>query len=672
MPPYRYGYYYQRRYRKRRPYFSRRRTRKTLRRKWRRKRYRRRRKVNFKFYKKYNRKLKTIKVKQWQPKQITKCKIKGTKCLIQGSPLRSSNNFIQYVYSYIPEFQPGGGGWTLIIHSLETLFEDYQHLQNIWTTSNAGLPLTRYMGCKMRFYQSPETDYVVTYDNCWPMVDTPLSHADASPGFMLQKKNKIIIPSTLNKRKRKPYKQVWIKPPAQMYNHWYFTKDICKTPLVLITATTCSLNNPFARPEAKSNNISLKCLNVRLFQNTNFQHPPETTYYSPKTTDSTQSKNIYLYSSHLNYNTAKVKDLHPLGNTKELKIGVPYSNLNSTDDIKLSNLGNPFEKSNLTSDEMYLYYSTKNFTEMWNLKSNNNTLNTISDILPVETKTIITVRYNPDKDTGKDNKIYLVKNFENQGWKEPTDENLIIEGFPLYYALWGWLDWQKKLKKAVRVFNDYTLVIQTKVFDVELPYYVLLDQDFIDGYEPYGDLQNPPITPSYYSTQNWFPKTTYQEQSIQKICDTGPFTPKTPWNHYLQIRYQYTFYFKWGGCPKDLKKAYDPCLQPKWPTPDNISPATEISNPSTSPSTMLYSWDWKEDYIKKKALKRIADHTPINENILSITESNYNPKPLQKKRKTQTSESEEEQEEEELLQQLLKLKKQRQHLQQLLQLTGIK
>lgn len=672
MPPYRYGYYYQRRYRKRRPYFRRRGIRQTFRRRRRKKRYRRRTKVNFKFFKNYKKKLKTIKVKQWQPRQIVKCKIKGTKCLIQGSPLRSSNNFIQYIYSYTPEYQPGGGGWTLIVHSLETLFEDYEHLQNIWTTSNAGLPLTRYLGCKMRFYQTTETDYVVTYDNCWPMVDTPLSHADASPGFMLQKKHKIVVPSTLTKKKRKPYKQVWIKPPAQMYNHWYFTKDICKTPLVLLTATTCSLTNPFAKPESKSNNISLKCLNIKLFQNTNFQHPPEDTYYSPKTTDSTQKKNIYLYSSNLSYTEATVNNLVPLGNTKQNKFGPTYQHLNSSQDIKLENLSNPFNKHFFSEDEYYLYYSTKNFTEMWTFRNNQKKLNTIPEILPVDSKTIITVRYNPDKDTGKDNKIYLVKNFTNDGWKPPTDENLIIEGLPLYYALWGWLDWQKKLKKAIRVFNDYTLVIQTKTFDVELPYYVLLDQDFIDGYEPYGDLQNPPIQPSYYSNENWFPKTTYQEQSIQKICDTGPFAPKTPWNHYLQIRYNYTFYFKWGGCPKELKKAYDPCLQPKWPTPDNITPATEISNPATSPSTFLYSWDWKEDYIKKKAIKRISEHTPINENILSITDSKYNPRPLQKKRKTQTSESEEEQEEEELLQQLLKLKKQRQQFQQLLQLTGTK
>lgn len=559
----------------------------------------------------------------------------------------------------------------MIVHSLETLYEDYEHLQNIWTESNAGFPLARYLGCRMKFYQSPETDYVVVYDNCWPLVDTMYSHADASPGFMLQKRNKIIVPSILTKKKRKPYKTVWIRPPSQMYNHWYFTKDICKTPLAMITATAVSLLNPFAKPEALSNNISLKVLNVRLFQNTNFQHPPETTYYSPKKTDSTTPENIYLYASHISYNECKIINLHPLGNTKQNQIGTTYASLNSQDNIKLENLGNPFYSNFFSEQEMYLYYSTSNFTDMLKLKTTypNKTLNEIPNILPLTSPTIYTVRYNPDKDTGEGNKIYLVKNYEDTQWKEPQDKNLVFDGFPLYYLLWGWLDWQKKLKTAVRIFNDYTLVIQTKQFDYELPYYVLLDQDFIDGYEPYGELHQPPITPSLYNKENWFPKTTYQEQSIQRICDTGPFTPKPPWKHYLQARYSYTFYWKWGGCPKELKKAYDPCLQPKWPTPDNITTRTEISHPRESPSTHLYYFDWNQDYVKKKAIKRITEHTPTNENILSVTESIYNPPPT-KKKKTQTTESEEE-EEEELLQQLLKLRDQRLHLQQLLQLKGI-
>ncbi len=40
----------------------------------------------------------------------------------------------------------------------------------------------------MKFYQSDVTDYMVVYDTCWPMVDTYLTHADASPTSMLLKR----------------------------------------------------------------------------------------------------------------------------------------------------------------------------------------------------------------------------------------------------------------------------------------------------------------------------------------------------------------------------------------------------------------------------------------------------------------------------------------------------
>nr|UGV38462.1 MAG: ORF1 [TTV-like mini virus] len=666
MPP--YWTYRRRRWRttkRRRPYFRTWRARQTFRRNKYKRRWRRHRKVKRRRFKK---KLSKITIKQFQPKSIKKCKVKGTKCLFQGSPLRSNNNFIQYIYSYTPEHQPGGGGWTLIIHSLETLYEDWLHLENIWTETNAGLPLIRYLGCSFKFYQSQDTDYVVVYDNCWPMVDTELSHADAAPQRMLQKQHKIIIPSLNTRKKRKPYKKIWVKPPSQMYNHWYFSRDICKTPLVMLTATAVDLRNPFARPEAMSNNISLTCLNVRLFQNTNFQHPPETSYYSPKMLNNTEK--MYLYGTYANHNEATINDLFPLGNSKQLQLGKPYKQINSKEDIKLSNLGNPFHSDINDKETFTVYYSTKPFTDQEWFSNKTQKLQQTNYLQILDSPYYITVRYNPDKDTGAKNKIYLVRNYEETNWTEPNNKNLILEGLPLYYMLWGWLDWQKKLKEAVRVFNDYTLVIITDQFDVELPYYVLIDDDFRDGFEPYGELTTPHVQPSQYTTQNWFPKTTFQEQSIQHICDTGPFTPKPPWKHYLQARYSYQFHFKLGGCPKLLKKPSDPCLQSKWTTPDNIARPTQITNPSLPPETELYSWDWEEDYVKRKAIKRIKQYTPADKNILSITESTREPPPLKKRKTTTTSETEEE-EENNLLQQLLNLRQQRQQLQQLLQLEGI-
>ncbi len=77
-----------------------------------------------------------------------------------------------------------------MVFSLDSLFEDYEHLENVWTSSNVALPLVRYLGCTIRLYQSQATDYVFLYDNCWPMVDTPFTHADSCPIRMLMRKTK--------------------------------------------------------------------------------------------------------------------------------------------------------------------------------------------------------------------------------------------------------------------------------------------------------------------------------------------------------------------------------------------------------------------------------------------------------------------------------------------------
>lgn len=109
-------------------------------------------------------------------------------CLFQGSPLRSIFNYTQYLMSYVPFEEPGGGGYFVIAISLASLWEDFEHLRNVWTTSNAALPLVRYMGCTFHFYQSQYTDYAVEINNCFPMKDFKYTHADIAPNRMLLKK----------------------------------------------------------------------------------------------------------------------------------------------------------------------------------------------------------------------------------------------------------------------------------------------------------------------------------------------------------------------------------------------------------------------------------------------------------------------------------------------------
>lgn len=602
----------------------------------------------------------------FQPKTINACKIVGYKCLFQGSHFRKQHNYIQYIYSYAKPPMPGGGGWSLLVFSLDSMYEDFKHLQCIWTKGNAGLPLVRYMGCKLTLYQSKYDDYIVKYDNCWPMVDTPHTHADSSPSRMIQARHKIVMPSRQTKQRRKPYKKVFIKPPPQMTNKWYFQRDMCKIPLLMLTTTAISLTEPFASPEKRNNNILLHYLNPYIFKNNNFQHFSVTTGYSPKTlTVGTETEPYYLYADLSGQemptqDTQKkqwLKQLIPLHNTKHYSAGATLEVCINNN--KPENWGNPFYYRYTDPDTSTIYLSN------WTVATFASNINGNLDKLKISKATqnlIYETVYNPDNDTGENNVAYLVKNTEESNFQPPQDKDLQIEGFPLFNLLWSWTDFIKKLEKYTNIENNYTLVILTKSFHEQDPYFVLTDYSFLHGFDPYTPETNQSHTPSYYNQQNWFPKIQFQDESIGLICESGPFVSRT--KNYMQAECKYKFYFKWGGCPKQLEKAYNPCSQPKWTTPNSIDARLEIQDPNEPPETNLYYWDWSKDFVKETALQRIREHTITDDQTFSISAS----KSSAKATTPQTQTTKEEEEEEKLQQQLIRIRKQRVHLQLLLQL----
>nr|UGV39440.1 MAG: ORF1 [TTV-like mini virus] len=654
MPPYRRRYRYNFYRKRRRPWLYRRRTRKTFRRKWRRPIYRRRYKVK---RRRFYRKKKKIVLSQFQPTTINKCKIIGYKCLLQGSPLNSSKNYIQYVYSMVPPHWPGGGGWSLIIFSLASLYEDYLHLQNIWTRSNAALPLVRYRGCRIKFFQSEDTDYIVTYDRCWPMVDTMFTHADAAPSRMLQKKHKITVPSRRTSQRKKPYKAVFIKPPAQMTNEWYFQRDLCKIPLLMITTTAIDLTHPFCSPKAKSNNITIRCLSPLIFQNIDFANYPKISGYWPKKDH--EGNKLYLYASHQHFTTLNqqnAKNLIPLLNTKDYQPGSTYGSSGFEDNEKY--WGNPFYYAYITDttseDTYYIYISKTNSATMKEYISNSTTTPTIT---LVSGPFIYECRYNPERDTGAKNKCYLVSTSSQDGLVPPQNTNFIFDGFPLYILLWSWTDWIKKLKQTPDIDKYQLLVIETDQFDVTLPQYIPIDIDFTSGFDPYTpdhtDTQVP-HRPNIYNSKNWHPKLMFQQQMIEKICQSGPGCCRS--TNYFQAHCKYKFFFNWGGCPKQLQKAYDPCLQSKYTTANNIGTRLEITNPNRPPQSELYYWDWEKDYVKEQAIQRIGYYTETDVQNISVSGNANNPPPL---KKVQEKEDTAEKEEKELFLQLQQLRHRR-------------
>lgn len=585
------------------------------------------------------------------------------KCLFEGSAMRKSNNYWQYPHTIIPEKFPGGGGWGLQVISLSSLYEDYQHLSNYFSASNAGLPLVRFKGMKLIFYQNQNTDYVVEIENCWPMVDTPLKHANSQPQRMLMSKKKIIVPSIFTKRLRKGKKKTFVKPPAQMLNQWYFQKDVCNTKLAMITATACSLTDYYIPYKAESNNISLNALNTNIFKNADFQQPAATTGYSPR-------NNYYFYSTwNGTIGIPKNADqLIYLGDSKNFTQGkqTPKETIKESGYPK-QNWGNPLYTHYLTGD-IPLYTSSKGPTDqVWKTNAEKPTESNSIDkyLTPMHYPPTTTVRYNPDKDTGEGNIVYFVDNYNRAGdnsFDPPADENKKITGFPLWIALWGWADWIKKLGLLPRVDKDHILVIQSSFFDVKFPYYVFLDNSFIDSMGPYN---TPKTTEDEF---NWYPKFWYQQKQIETICACGPGVSRARDDESLQAKMEYKVYVKWGGCPSTLEKVYDPCSQPKWPTTSGLQQTISITNPEFEPANYFYSWDTRRDFLTDTALKRLKKNQETDETVSIKTGSKSSPSAdlqiLQTLQESSDEASTPEKKKETLQHKLLRLRRNHRQLQQ--------
>nr|UGV36545.1 MAG: ORF1 [TTV-like mini virus] len=656
MPPFR-RWWTTRYYRRPRTWRSRRWNRWTRRRRPRKtifRRYRRRRRVR---RKRYLKKLKFLKIKQWQPRTIKRCKIKGYKCLFWAGPNRTNNNYAQYQETFIHATQPGGGGWSYLVFSLAALWEEHDKCRNWWTGNNEGLPLVRYNGCKFKFFRDLYTDYCVSYSLCLPMLDAPLVHANSSPYNMLLTRHRFIVPSIQHKPQGKKYIKKYFHPPDLLKNKWYFQADLCKTGLILLTTTAIDLNYFYIPRDSINNNISIFALNSKIFQNNGFIQIP-TNGYAPKT-------NYYLYCTIPGQQHTQIKHLSFLGKPGPFTLG-QARNDNQQYLQQDTKWGNPFHPSVL-NHEITVYFSTQQPTQVYNDPNKTITEAKSSNLIQEVTEPfIVEYRYNPDRDTGYENKCYLTSITRNStNFKPPDDDNLQINGFPLFISLWSWIDWQKKLAYIQNVDQTYCLTIQTKFTDTLKPELIIpIDHDFLQGKGPYGlDQQHWNL----HTQTTWYPKVGAQLVTIDQICRAGPATPKYTNGKSIQAHCHYQFYFKWGGCPAPMTKLTNPCSQPKYPVPDTMLQRLQRQNPAHPPELDLHDFDERKQTITKRCIKRLQEFTPIEQTLLSITGPS-NPPTKTKRQKLQetlqTSDSEEEKTD--IQQQLLKQRLQQRKLKRVL------
>nr|UGV34039.1 MAG: ORF1 [TTV-like mini virus] len=596
MPPFqRYRYYRRNWWNKgrRRNWYRRRRPRKTFR-----SRKRRGRRVRRKFYYKRLKKLKKITIKQYQPLSIRKCRIEGYLCLFQAGYGRYGNNYTLWKETIFPPKYPGGGGWSIQRISLANLYTQHKEHMNYWTHSNERLNLCRYEGCKVTLFRERFTDYIFTWMEEEPRHVPKYYYCSHHPLRLLTHKRKKVVPSlTTQPHKRKPYKSVWIPPPKIMKNQWFFQQQLSQYTLLTFAAVSCSLSNMFGSDKLVSNNCTIWCIDTKVFSSPFFQFKAQHPEWGYQITG-----NQYLWgvdSRALQPTEAKWSESIYLGNTMENKRGTYITAQNVT---KFEDWGNPFFWAYLTR---HLPVAQTQATENPNTIKGKLTEKITASHFK-DTPLVFPVRYNPFKDKGTGNRLYLVPNYlsSQNTWNATSDPDILFENYPLWLMCWGLEDILKRIGKTSELDRNWIVVIQSSYFSQTEQFFVPISHDFILGKGPYNteheDLSGDDIT-------NWHPRYKYQRQAINDIIMTGPAVATGDNAQNIQATMKYQFYFKWGGNSSPQATIYDPVNQPVTPYPHQFNLYNEIINPATSITGETYPWDFRRDFLTETAAERIKE-----------------------------------------------------------------
>nr|QXG20227.1 ORF1 [Anelloviridae sp.] len=190
---------------------------------------RRQRKVRTRHHKWFNKPHREP-VKQWTPKNIKQCKIKGWAPLFLGTYARR-----YYLWDTKDTTHYTGGGIGQVFFTLGRLYNEHVKHRNWWTETNEGTDLCQYKGTKIYFQPNEKYSYIVHWDREYGNEDTfPIWMYH--PALMMLNPQHKIIWSKEARGNRGPTK-VWMPPPAVTTNEWYFQKLFVNYGLFGMTAT---------------------------------------------------------------------------------------------------------------------------------------------------------------------------------------------------------------------------------------------------------------------------------------------------------------------------------------------------------------------------------------------------------------------------------------------------
>nr|UHK05684.1 MAG: ORF1 [Torque teno midi virus] len=544
----------------------------------RRRKRRRRRKVRRK-------KRQTIPVRQWQPDRVVKCKIKGVDVLVLGAQGKQLMCYTNEKKNNTPPKAPGGGGFGCQQYSLGSLYQEYLFKNNIWTHTNIFLDLVRYLGVKFTVYRHADTDFIINYDRQPPFDIGKFTYMLCHPQNMLLSKHKKILLSKFTKPHGRVKKTFFVKPPKQMITKWFFSEHFSHAPLVLLKAA--AFNSTYAH---------LGCCNVSQLLTIFYINP-----------DFYQFPNWGLE----NLSTSPYK---PYQNVPQLYFK------DSKGKIHKGPEAHQTYADSISYDKGWFQTAVLAAVAVYNNQEGTSLFAT----MPCNV-----TRYNPNLDSGVNSKLYL-KSVTTSNYLPPTtDSQVIIQGYPLWMMIYGFLNYIAMVKKDKTFLETHFVVLQSPAL---LPYsqpgagkyYVPIDKNFVNGKAPFDE----------YITVNmkakWYPTVQNQIETLNAIVCSGPYIPKydntkaSTW----ELHMFYQFFFKLGGPEITDKPVTDPTAQGHYEVPDTVQGTIQISNPAKQKAeTIFHSWDYRRGCITKTAIERMQCNLSIDTDFEPTS-------PPAKKRKT--------------------------------------
>nr|UHK07287.1 MAG: ORF1 [Torque teno midi virus] len=540
------------------------RRRRRFQRRWKRRRpYRRRRRRRAKV----RRKKKKLTIQQWQPDSITTCKIKGIQDLVLGAEGSQFLCYTQEKRTMPPLLCPGGGGFGVERYTLQYLYYRHFYRENIWTKSNDYKDLCRYIRCKVTLFRHPTVDFIIQYSRQGPFNIDKYTYAGFHPQLMLLKKHHRVIPSLKTMPKGRFKLKLYIKPPKQMINKWFFQKQFADYDLFQIAASACTLSYPRISAGAENRFITIHYLNTLFFKESDWAH-----------TVSGEWKPYHTIDTAATYWLPNGKQYH-------------YTPAPST----------------LTDQQKY-YYSIARTTGWFNTNILQATKVTTKEGTTVGAVPVLHGRYNPAEDDGKGNEVWLTA-VTGDEYGKPQDQVLYFDNTPLWLVFYGYWSYIQKMKN--------TSYFTTSMFVIRSPYIYkqssvttndympIVDWSFIQG----KNQKNSPY--SYLDEKLWYPTCWRQRETINQIVECGPFIPKldgkpdSTW----ELNMKYEFVFKWGGPQIQDEDIKNPKQQNTYPVPDTIQETAQVANPHKQKAeSMLQSWDFRRGFITNTALKRMSEN----------------------------------------------------------------